>query len=254
MTNATPTTLLISSRRTEDNQLIWRAAIQRGWTVERVQGIRVPDTTGSRIVLYIESLFAPTLARQLGLELVQVPESWLPSLPEEYRRREVHLTTLGDVARMPCPCFVKPPNEKSFPAQVYNEAESLALAHDYGPETVVLVASPIKWDVEFRCFCLDGRVRTLSPYLRHGQLSRLEGFASTQEELQDAIGFAERLMRDACVDVPRAIVLDVGIITSQGWAVVEANVAWGSGIYGCDPDEALDVIEHATVNRNDTSP
>ena len=72
MREKTQTTLLISWRRTEDNQLIWRAAVQRGWSVERVRGLRVPEFDGDRIVVYVESLFAPTLARQLGLELVPI--------------------------------------------------------------------------------------------------------------------------------------------------------------------------------------
>jgi hypothetical protein len=40
-------------------------------------------------------------------------------------------------------------------------------------------------------------------------------------------------------------VLDVGIITNRGWAVIEQNAAWGSGIYGCDPVQVLEVIRHA---------
>ena len=46
---------------------------------------------------------------------------------------------------------------------------------------------------------------------------------------------------------PQAVVLDVGQIVDRGWAVVEANGAWGSAIYGCNPDAVLDVIRHATV-------
>jgi len=251
MRQQTKTTLIVSTRQTEDNQLIWRAAIQRGWSVERVKGIRVPQIDGDQIVVYMESLFAPTVARQLGLELVATPESWLPDLPEEYRRREVRLTTLGEVPKEQCPLFVKPPNEKSFSARVYDDIEQLL--KDYQPETAVLIASPVEWIAEFRCFCLDSRVRTLSPYLRNGQLSKLDGFAATYDELEDAREFAERVLRDKRVEVPRAIVLDVGTIADQGWAVVEANAAWGSGIYGCEPNKVLNVLEHATVEYDERS-
>jgi len=47
--------------------------------------------------------------------------------------------------------------------------------------------------------------------------------------------------------VPAAISLDVGTIRGRGWAVVEANGAWGSGIYGCNPDEVLNVISQAVI-------
>jgi len=197
----------------------------------------------------MESLFAPTVAQQLGLELAETSMSWLPALPQEYRRRDVRLTTLAEVPNEQCPLFIKPPNEKSFPAQVYEDTD--ALLRDYEPDTAVLVASPVQWMVEFRCFCLDGCVRTLSPYLREGQLCRLDGFSATEDELEQARGFAERVLRDARVHVPRAIVLDAGTIAGEGWAVVEANAAWGSGIYGCDPDEVLNVLEHATVKNDE---
>src|SRR6476620_6750443 len=105
------TTLLISARNTEDNQQLWRAAVQRGWSVERVRGIRIPEFTDNDIVIYIESLYAPTIAKQLGLELLQTPEAWLETLPHEYRLRDVVLSTLGEVRYLSFPAFIKPPNE-----------------------------------------------------------------------------------------------------------------------------------------------
>jgi hypothetical protein len=47
------------------------------------------------------------------------------------------------------------------------------------------------------------------------------------------------------VVLPEAVVIDVGIIEGRGWAVLEANAAWCSGIYGCDPAEVLRVVERA---------
>lgn len=245
MSNEPRTTLLLSSRNAEDNQLIWRAAVKRGWTVERIKGIRIPEIDAERIVIYIESLFAQTIARQLGLRLMELENNWLPTIPSVYRQRDVRLTTLADIPESTLPLFLKPPNEKSFPAKVYDSISSLL--RDYDPSTPLLAATPVKWESEFRCFCLDGHVRTISPYLRSGDLSSMDGFAATEDELDQAVNFAERLLHDERVDVPRAIVIDVGTIVGCGWAVVEANAAWGSGIYGCDPDEVLDVVKHATV-------
>ncbi len=119
------TTLLLSSRHTEDNQAMWRAAIRRGWDVERVQGIRLPNglKREQEIVLYLESLFAHTVAAQLGITLSEPPEDWLVRLPLEYRHRTISLSTLGQARQLTTAAFVKPPNEKSFPAKVY-EARS----------------------------------------------------------------------------------------------------------------------------------
>ncbi|QDU57397.1 ATP-grasp domain-containing protein [Aeoliella mucimassa] len=243
------TTLVMSWRNTVDNQILWRTAIQRGWSVERMRGLQVPEIDTDRVVVYIESLLAPSLASQLGVELSLLTDDWLPQLPEKYRLRQVELTTLGDIVEADLPRFLKPPNEKSFPAKVYEKVDSLLA--DYGETTTVLSATPVEWVAEFRCFCLDSQVRTLSPYLRRGELSALDGFTATDEELRDAKHFAESVLNDQRVTVPRAVVLDVGIIEGFGWAVVEANAAWGSGIYGCDPNEVLDVLKQATTKCNE---
>jgi hypothetical protein len=245
MNSQKSTTLLMSCRNTEDNQLVWRAAVERGWSVERVRGLQVPTVESDRVLVYIESLFAPAIAQRFSLTLIQPPDNWLVKLPKEYRLRDIALTTLGDVADCSLPLFLKPPNEKSFPAQVYDNVEQLLV--DYGPSTPILTSTPVQWEVEYRCFCLDGQVRALSPYFRNGKLSKLDDFSATEQELSSAKNFAERVLRDTRVTTPNAIVIDVGTLSTGEWAVVEANSAWGSGIYGCDPTKVLDVVEQATV-------
>ncbi len=243
--NEPSTTLLLSWRNTEDNQLLWRAGVNRGWSVERVRGIQVPPIDGERVVIYVESLLAPEVARRCGVSLMGPADDWLPRLPAVYRLRDVWLTTLGEVPCARLPLFLKPPNEKSFPAKVYNSVE--ALIADYGAETAVLAATPVRWEVEFRAFCLDGQMRTMSPYLRNDELSKLDGYSASEEELEEARDLVERVLHDPAIDTPRAVVVDVGKIAGEGWAVVEANAAWGSGIYGCDPDEVLSVVEQTVM-------
>ena len=242
--NVPATTLLLSWRNTEDNQLLWRAGVNRGWSVERVRGINVPPIDG-RVVIYVESLLAPEVARRCGVGLIGPADEWLPRLPAEYRRRDVWLTALGEVPAERLPLFLKPPNDKSFPAMVYDSVEELI--PQYGAEAVVLAATPVQWEVEFRAFCLDRRVRTISPYLRNGVLSKLDGYSASEGELREAQDLAYQVLRDTRVATPRAVVIDVGKIVGKGWAVVEANAAWGSGIYGCDPDEVLSVVEQTVV-------
>jgi hypothetical protein len=61
-----------------------------------------------------------------------------------------------------------------------------------------------------------------------------------------------RITSDADKDValPPAVVLDVGLIAGRGWAVVEPNAAWGSGVYGCDPAAVLPVLRRASIPRD----
>lgn len=239
------TTLLMSSRHTEDDQALWRAAIGRDWSVDRARGIRLPEIDDSEIVIYLEALYAPTIAKMIGRKLLDLPEDWLVQLPQQFTKRTIALTTLGKARDLKEPAFVKPPNDKSFAAQVYESGAGLPIEFD--DEMMVLVADPVRWEAEFRCFCLDRRVKTLSPYLRSGIHAEKSHYESTPEERKEATLVAESVLDTADAMTPRAVVVDVGQITGQGWAVIEANAAWASGIYGCNPDAVLDVIRYATV-------
>lgn len=237
-------TLVLTPRFTDDSQALWRAAGQAGWQVERVHGWRLTDDL-KRVpdpVLYVEVLVAPTFAEQLGLRLHEPPEDWLVNLPERYRKRQVYLTTLADARGIATPAFVKPPNDKSFPAQVYNGAD---LPTEYDPGMSVLVAEVVRWRKEFRCFVLDRQIRTLSVYLRDGVLQRDNGFVHDDDEERELRDFVEPMLADPDVALDRTAVIDVGVIDGRGWAVVEQNCAWGAGIYGCDPAEVLEVLRHA---------
>lgn len=243
------TTLILSSRHTEDNQSLWRAAIRKGWSVERARGVTVPEISDGDVVLYVESLFAPAIAQQLSIKLLDLPDDWLVRLPYELTNRFVDITTLGDARQFVRPAFVKPPNDKSFSAQVYESGLDLPVAFE--DEMTVLVSEAVEWDDEFRCFCLDGSVLAVSPYLRSGKLAKDSGYEAAEAELRVAIQFAERVLATCSDFTPRSVVVDVGTIKGRGWSVVEANAAWGSGIYGCAPDAVLDVIRHATVKISD---
>jgi hypothetical protein len=240
-------TLLLSWRFTEDSQALWRAAIELGWQVERVRGVRLPPgLEGARCILYVEGLLAPEIAAQLGLTLVEPPADWLQHVPVQYRKRSVRLTTLGEARQLTEPNFIKPPNDKAFQAKVYQAGAELPTEFD--DEMSVLVAEPVSFEVEYRCFVLDRTIRTMSPYVRHGELARNCNFASPDAEADEARTFAETVLADPVATYPRAFVMDVGKISDRGWAVVELNAAWGSGIYGCDPKSVLSVLQHAVVS------
>jgi hypothetical protein len=57
----------------------------------------------------------------------------------------------------------------------------------------------------------------------------------------------DRLLDDSRIEIPAALVLDAGVIRNVGPAIVEANPASASGIYGCDPREVLEVLLAATI-------
>lgn len=142
----------------------------------------------------------------------------------------------GPVA--PGPVFLKPPNQKTFPARVYASGTELPEMPDGDP---VLVSEPVEWAAEFRFFVRDRRVLAWSPYWLHGALARDgDEWVIESEMAATTRGLVNRLLADPRVDLPPALVLDAGVIRGVGPAVVEANEASGSGLYGCDPREVLD--------------
>jgi hypothetical protein len=113
------------------------------------------------------------------------------------------------------------------------------------PETTpVLIAEPVTWEIEFRCFVLERQVQTLNAYARFGQLTRTDGdeWIAFPEEQTTALDFCNQFLSDESVKVPPGLVLDIGVIAERGWAVLEANPAWASGIYGCDPAKILPIL------------
>ena len=64
---------------------------------------------------------------------------------------------------------------------------------------------------------------------------------------REAAAFLDAFIADSRTTLPPAVVIDVGRIVGKGWALVEANCVWGSGIYGCDPHEVLPVLRRSCV-------
>jgi hypothetical protein len=174
-------------------------------------------------VLYGEALFGPALAEQLGLRFLIPSEDWLVRLPFEYKSRNILLSTLAAARQNAGLAFIKPPNDKSFPAGVYRGNE---LPSEFPDEMPVLVSDVVIWEKEFRCFILKRTFRAYSLYSRHGDLQRESEFYSSPEEDEQLQKFMSNLLVDSRVDLPDATVVDVGGIAGFGWACVEQNAAW----------------------------
>jgi hypothetical protein len=228
---------------------LWRAAVARQWDVERLHGWQIPDSlAGREVALYGETFFVQFAAERLGRAPVSPALDWLPRLSHHYLQREVGYTDLADARTRPGRRFWKPADEKLFPARVYEDGSELPDADALLGDTPVLGSEPVVWTLEYRCFVLDRRVLTLSPYWRGDRLAQAEdgSWPAPPGELEEALAFAGALLGDAAVAAPDAFVLDVGRIEGAGWGVIEANPAWGSGLYGCDPSVVLDVLLRAT--------
>jgi hypothetical protein len=244
-------TLVLSQRYSTDSSSLWRAALAAGWDVERVRGFAVePGLAGRDPVVYGETLFADAVMDPLGVAMLEPTEDWLPCLPERYRLRDVRLSTLGEACSLAAPAFVKAPDEKWLPARVYSRGVAIEADPGLSRDMPVLVAEPVVFEVEFRLFVMDRAVCTASVYVRGGEIASVDGeWPADPREEEEALAFAGSLLRDPEVALPAAVVVDVGRILGRGWAVVEANPAWASGLCGTDPRAVLPVIRRATVPR-----
>lgn len=241
--------LLLPPGFSDDSVLLWRAAIARGWDTERLRGWHVPDTlAGRNVAIYGESFFVGFVAESLGRRLVSPPLDWLTQVPREYLLRDVGFMTLAEARHQLGARFWKPADDKLFPAKVYESANELPALGELPDETPVLWSDPVHWTLEYRCFVSDRQVRTLSPYWRNGELARAAdaSWPASPEELDEALSYGAKCLSDPRFPTPQAFVLDIGRIEDRGWAVIEANPAWASGLYGCDPCHVLDVVARAT--------
>jgi len=225
-----------------------------GWSVERLPSWRAPEWLREEdVVLYGEPLFAAVVGEELGLALLEPPFHWLATLTAEHLRREVRFATLWEARQLLQPAFVKPADDKCFLAGVVSSGQQLPGEDVLPGETPVLIAEPVRWEVEFRCFILEGEVVAISPYLRRGELARSSNGSWEDDRTEQARAFGQGVVSDSSVALPPAVVMDVGIIDGREWAVIEANAAWGSGIYGCDPAAVLRVVRRACLARDRVS-
>lgn len=238
--------LVLPPRFTPPAQSMRRAALAAGWRVHRMTSWRVTQPPKGPLVLYGEPLFAVAVADQLRLTLVAPDDGWLPRLPMRWTRRVVDMARFEDAQALTTRRFVKPADAKCFKAAVYAPGEMRAI--DADPDTIVLISEPVIFEVEYRYFIADRRVHAASIYIRDGDIAdgADETWPAPADEAAEARAFIDAVLRDPDVDVPAAVVIDVGRLDTGDWAVVEANPAWGSGLCGADPRAVLPVLLQAS--------
>ena len=223
-----------------------------GWNVVRLDGRTIPDwfePKDDQIAFFYTPPHAFEIAAQVSWTLLGCDADWILGLPPEFVRRQIRQMSLKAALELPGRAFVKHAVAKAFPAAVYDARSLAEVAVKVMPGALVQVAEIVEWSVEYRCFVRDQNVVTLSPYRRHGKV--IEGHVglldAPHSEIATAKQFADSVLRNLLVASPPAFVLDVGSIQDRGWAVVECNECWASGIYACDPDQVLATLLRACV-------
>jgi hypothetical protein len=247
--------LILTPRFTQDTNALWKTAVglAPGWDVYRLRTWRVPEEikdtwhAETGLAIYGEPLFCAGVAEQFDRVLLEPPFEWLSRVPEDYLKRSVQFTTLKDARVLPGRSFIKPADDKCFPARVYGSAldfqDQVALLPDSTP---VLISELVTFEVETRNFVMAGAVRTSSCYARLDDGKNVK-WISKEVEMKSMQRFMMDLLRHPEVESSQPIVIDVGWIRGRGWAVIEANPMFGSGIYDCDPKVVLDLLQYTSV-------
>jgi len=240
--------LLLPPRITDDSVRLWRAAVHCNWQTLRLGEWKAPaDLDPHEIAVYGGYFIA--LAKELGVSLLVPPVNWLARLPQDLTRREIRCTTLREARGFTDRAFYKPADDKCFLARVYENGSALPGASELPDDVPVIVSEVVEWGVEFRCFVLDGEIVAVSPYLRNGKRVETDDgdFPAAPEEFRSAERFASEVIASSRAYLPPGVAIYVGYINGEGWAVIEANQAWGAGIYGCDPLRVLPVLRRVCV-------
>ncbi|TKC96528.1 ATP-grasp domain-containing protein [Polyangium fumosum] len=246
-------TLVLSHRYSPDSNALFAAALAAGWDIERLHAFRCPDGLAARApVFYGETILADAIMDDLCLVLLEPTSDWLPRLPQRHRLRDVRLTTLSEALSIQERVFIKPTDEKCFPARVYANGAALDPDPVLPPDLPVLVSEPVVFEVEFRFFVREREVAAFSPYIRNGEIARNAAgdWEAAPAEIEAASTAIRAVLDDPDVEMPPAVVVDVGRMAGRGWGVVEANPAWASGLCGCDPASVLSVLRRASVARD----
>ena len=188
-------------------------------------------------------------AQRLGVEvrLAGPTPEWFTGLDPGITGRVWHLggPALARQVLEQGPALVKLADAKrrDFPARRYRDAAEFAAALPVGarPDLQLLVTN--QWlDIqsEYRVFTAGSAALTGSPYLVEDEMWSADLGHHRESFLPEAVGFvAEVLAGLVGEELPPAAALDVARLDGGQMVILEANQAWSSALYGCDPDAAL---------------
>ena len=233
MNATTGLNLLISDKPDVERDALADSFERRGGCVHRLGRFWAPPVFDPATVrVYGADSFCLVLQQKFGFELCSPDDELLLHVPAEMLRRELRRSTLAEAGELQFPTFIKPVVPKQFRGAVYPNASALAdECRGLPSNALIFVSEPVNLVAEAHSFVLEGRVLDTAIY---------EGRADAAE----ATTLVAQLAR--AVPLPRALVIDTGLIANRGWALVEFNAAWGAGLNGCDPERVLPAIMAAS--------
>jgi hypothetical protein len=199
---------------------------------------------------YGSQTFCEVIAQQMNWTLKANSFDWLAKLPPKFLGRQVDFMTLGEAKKLQKTKFIKPADDKVFAAGVY--APGTLITHEViSDDTPTLVSDVVEFDLEYRTFVSRDEVLAWSNYIFFEHQVEPKMWNMIPADLTPPDRFVDDMLDDIgnVVDTYPSVI-DVGRIRGKGWAIIETNQAWASGLYGCDPMGALSVIEDAVWGKS----
>jgi hypothetical protein len=211
--------------------------VAEGWEVHRAIRYRAPQTEEPACV-YGEVAFCDMMAERMDLGLLEPANDWLSTLPQELLKRELWCGTVADLGLVTDRVFVKPANDKVFSFGVYEKGSDVPTKY-VDTSCPIIVSEVVAFDIEVRLHLLDGEVIAASQY------RLVQPDVTEDQAIELATAFIGPHLKG--LDLPSSVVLDVGHIEERGWAVIEANQTYASGVYyQADPRAILPALLRAS--------
>lgn len=239
--------IALSPIYTEDSNNLKKASINSPYELNRFNAKwSVPEEFRSDVIaVYGEDIYAEIVAEQCNLTLTKPDDNWLSKISEEFTKRKISYGRLKEFVDEEN-IFIKCSDFKSFKAGVFDKVTNIKGFDTLDLESTVFTSEVVEWELEVRCFVLNNEIKTYSSYWRNNEFDTDQLSETEQKELSE---FFKDFIQKYSSTLPYAIVIDFGIIKGKGWALIEANPAWCSGLYACDTEKALNVIVESCIKN-----
>jgi hypothetical protein len=246
------TILVMPHRMHPDYTYLYTQAMSNHWRVERWP-IRKPyPALQGNVIYYGDPLISAILKEETGYNLVEPAWDWLATVPYPYVDRLVRATTLqelpGRTKGWPGPWFIKPAQDKIFEATVFNSIDEYELNCGHPLDTKIIISEPRQFTQEWRFWIGDRKIKGFSLYAIDGKGFKNQWQWEPHEQLAP-IAFMEKILDCKAIGLLPSQVVDIGL-TKDGWAIVETNEAYASGIYGAAAWAVLNTLECTAQKLN----
>lgn len=153
---------------TEDSNNLKKASLNSPYELNRFNAQwKVPEEFRADVIgVYGEDIYAEIVAGQCGLTLTKPDDDWMAHISEEFTKRKISYGRLKEFTHLEN-VFIKCADFKSFKADVYDKVSNIKGFDTVDPESTVFISEVVDWELEVRCFVLNGEIKTHSSYWRN---------------------------------------------------------------------------------------